>query len=400
MSLQAYSREEKILWLQLLRTPYIGPSLFQVLFQRYLSVENIIAIFPQLSKKIRNTPKLYDYFLAEKELEYLEKKGGGVLTWKDSHYSHLLRNIPLSPPVLCYLGNMHLMNSSCIAVVGTRNPSANGKQLTYQITQELANNHYTIVSGLAKGVDAVAHFAALKNPSPKTIAVLGCGVDIIYPMENKELYKKILECQGLILSEFPTGTKPIQRNFPKRNRIISGLSLGVVITEAALQSGSLITANFSLEQGREVFAVPGFPLDYQARGTNQLLKNSSAHLVENAEDILEILKSNPYLCDVIQEMHDVFASPQPFPLFPHKASSVLSFPSVEAPRTSEKIQNFILKELNGKRGVSFDYLFDELDIEYSLLLDQLIELELNGTIQQTPQKTYILTTNNNQLVDF
>ena len=199
----------------------------------------------------------------------------------------MLKEIYAPPPILYYQGNFDTNNEILFSVVGTRKISPYGRQVTEQIVYNLAANGLNIVSGLALGIDACAHQAAL-NANGKTIAVLGCGLNQIYPVSNQQLAKKIIAAGGTIISEFPLGTPPYKSNFPQRNRIISGLSFGTLVTQANLNSGALITAQFALEQNREVFAVPGDINRLGSQGPNQLIKNG-AKMVSAAGDILEFL---------------------------------------------------------------------------------------------------------------
>ncbi|MCF8462747.1 MAG: DNA-processing protein DprA [Rickettsiaceae bacterium] len=220
---------------------------------------------------------------AEKELATVKAGGGFLLSYNDPSYSKMLLNIYDPPPILTCVGDKNLLNMTSVAIVGARNASAGGLAFTKKIGQELSEYGLVISSGLARGVDTQAHWSSL----PKTIAVIAGGIGNIYPPENKELYAKIAE-QGLIIAELPYKTAPLAQHFPQRNRIISGLSSVVVVIEAGLKSGSLITAKFALEQGREVMAMPGFPLDPRSSGTNKLIKNG-AGVVECAQDVINNL---------------------------------------------------------------------------------------------------------------
>jgi DNA processing protein len=223
----------------------------------------------------------------EAELERITKHRITVVTLTDPAYPANLKTIYDPPPFLYIRGSIIQQDTAAIAIVGSRVASDYGSTATERISRELAHSGITIVSGLARGIDSIAHYGAL-SAKGRTIAVLGSGIDVIYPPENRKLYKAIAE-RGAVLSEFPMGTKPIAYNFPARNRIISGLSLGVLVVEASLNSGSLITARLALEQGREVFAVPGNVHSYKSKGTHKLLKEG-AKLVENAQDILEEIR--------------------------------------------------------------------------------------------------------------
>ena len=225
----------------------------------------------------------------DSEMARLEKAGVKVITSQSDDYPLHLRNIYHPPPVLYLRGSLARSDEWAVAVVGTRRVTAYGKEAARRIAGELASAGVTVVSGMARGVDSAAHKAAL-DAGGRTIAVLGCGVDLAYPTENRRLMKRIIE-QGAVLSEYSLGTPPEARNFPPRNRVISGLSLGVVVVEAGKRSGALITADFAVEQGRDVFAVPGNMFNSASQGCNRLIQQG-AKLVLNVEDILEELNLN------------------------------------------------------------------------------------------------------------
>ena len=220
------------------------------------------------------------------EMEKLERYGVQLLTWHDNGYPARLKEIYDYPPLLYIKGALTAADEWCLAVVGTRRATAYGRQVTEEIVADLARNSITIVSGLARGIDSIAHQSALEAGG-RTIGVLACGLDIIYPAENLNLARRILE-NGALISEYPLGTKPKPDHFPRRNRILSGVSLGVLVTEAGEGSGALITANLALEQNRDVLAVPGSIFSPASRGTNNLIQEG-AKLVRNCQDILEEL---------------------------------------------------------------------------------------------------------------
>jgi DNA processing protein len=221
------------------------------------------------------------------EMDKLERFHVQILTCNDADYPKRLKEIYDYPPVIYVKGSLLLEDEWCLAVVGTRRATVYGKQVTEEIVTDLARNRISIVSGLAKGIDTVAHHSALEAGG-RTLAVFASGLDIIYPSENERLVKNILE-HGAIISEYPLGTKPRAENFPRRNRILSGLSLGVLVTEADEDSGAMITAHDALEQNREVFAIPGSILSPSSRGTNRLIQMGEAKLVRVCTDILEEL---------------------------------------------------------------------------------------------------------------
>ena len=223
----------------------------------------------------------------EREMEKIERLGVRVLSLGDPEYPAQLREVFNAPPLLYIKGEIARADNQSIGVVGTRSPTVYGKELTARIVPELVGAGLTVVSGLARGVDSVAHQAALQAGG-RTIAVLGCGIDVVYPAENRNLYARIA-AQGAIVTDYPLGTKPDAYNFPARNRIISGLSLGTVVMEAQQGSGALITADYALEQNREVFAFPGRATDRGSAGCNHLIKEGRAKLVTSTADILDEL---------------------------------------------------------------------------------------------------------------
>jgi len=231
---------------------------------------------------ISNRPKIS----LDDEMAKLERYKVTVLTIKDKAYPFRLKEIYEPPPVIYVRGNLTPEDDLSVAVVGTRRPTFYGREVSEQIAGDLARNRITIISGLAKGIDATAHRAALDSGG-RSIAVFGCGLDIVYPRDHVKLARQIME-NGALISEFPLGTTPRRENFPRRNRIMSGLSLGVLVVEAGEVSGALITAGHALEQNREVFAIPGSVLSAASRGTNRLIQDG-AKLVSGANDILEEL---------------------------------------------------------------------------------------------------------------
>lgn len=220
------------------------------------------------------------------EMEKLERLGVQVLTWHDAGYPPRLKEIYDYPPLLYVKGSLLPKDEWCLAVVGTRRATAYGRQVTEEITSDLARSNITTASGLARGIDSIAHHAAL-DAGGRSIAVFACGLDIVYPVENTNLVQRISQ-QGAQISEYPLGTKPRAEHFPRRNRILSGISLGVLVVEAGVTSGALITANLALEQNREVLAIPGSILSPASKGTNRLIQEG-ARLVRDYRDILEEL---------------------------------------------------------------------------------------------------------------
>lgn len=280
------TRPQKLAWLRLIRTENVGPQTFRQLINREGSAEAALAALPALSRRLGVSPRIPSLAEAEDEIAALEKLGGRLVASAEPGYPALLRHIGGSPPLLSIIGGDRLDLSRTVAMVGARNASSAGQKMTRILVEELGAAGYVVVSGLARGIDAAAHRASIGTG---TVAVLAGGMDQIYPEENIPLAEEIVASGGMLLSEMPMGWEPRARDFPRRNRLVSGLSLGVVVVEAAKRSGSLITARMALEQNREVFAVPGSPLDPRAEGANSLIQQG-ARLVTSAADILESLR--------------------------------------------------------------------------------------------------------------
>jgi DNA processing protein len=280
------SSSEKRARLQLARSENVGPVTYRALMQRFGTAERALEALPDLAKRGGGrTITIQSKSRAEDEIAAIEKAGAQLLIIGTAPYASLLAQTEDAPPILIAKGHVMLFDKPGIGVVGARNASAAGIRLSRELSAGLSARGYCIVSGLARGIDAAAHQAALDGG---TIACVAGGIDVPYPPENDSLYGDIA-ARGLILSEQPLGTVPQGRHFPRRNRIIAGLSQGVLIVEAAMKSGSLITANIATEQGREVMAVPGSPLDPRAQGCNHLIRNG-ATLVQSVEDIIEALR--------------------------------------------------------------------------------------------------------------
>jgi DNA processing protein len=294
---EALSLDELAYWVAFSRILGIGPIRFKLLLDYFH--EDVAAAWKAGSKELAHAgldARTIDGFLKQRatinphqELEKLERLRISVITLKDKDYPQLLTEIINAPPVLYIAGTFKKEDDRfALGVVGTRKVSSYGRQVTEQFARELAEGRVTVVSGLAHGIDTIAHTATL-DAGGRTIAVLASGLDTIYPADNLGLARRIVASgQGALITEFPLGVKPDSRNFPARNRIISGLSLGILVTEAPKQSGALITANFALEQGRDVFAVPNSIYSPGSVGVNKLIQDG-AHLVTNVQDILMAL---------------------------------------------------------------------------------------------------------------
>jgi len=271
-------------WLRLIRTQNLGPVAFRDLINRYGDAATALDALPTLIRKKPIHPPRPEQ--VEAEMDYADKMGVRLLCAIEPDYPKYLRALDPPPPVISVLGNADVLHRPCVAIIGSRNASAIGQRFANSLAAELGQAGYTIVSGLARGIDAAAHHGSITTG---TAAVLGGGVDHIYPRENTDLHAQIVET-GAIVSESPLGYRATARDFPRRNRIISGLSRGVIVIEAAERSGTLITARYALEQNREVMAAPGSPLDPRTKGCNRLIRQG-AHLIESAEDVIAVLET-------------------------------------------------------------------------------------------------------------
>ncbi len=304
----------------------------------------------------------------EKEYAFLKKNDACFISLKDPFYPKKLLEIIDFPIILYVKGNCEKFKSLNLAIVGSRQASLYGTTMAAKFAEQLSELGLTIVSGMARGIDTYAHQGALKAGG-STIAVLGCGLNYIYPPENKELMEKITK-QGAVISEFPMDVAPIAHNFPRRNRIISGLSLGVLVIEAALKSGALITADCALEQGREVFALPGKVDNLQSEGVHNLIKQG-AKLVTRVEDILEELK-NP--------MEEFLGGAT----IPRMESVELSVPETNLPEHEQLIYSYL-----NDRPIHMDELKERCGLVISSLGSLLFKLELKKLIKQLPGKMFV-----------
>lgn len=359
---------EDLAILRLIRSQNVGAITYKHLLAKYKTALQALEELPHLAKRGGSrTIKVCSQTEAETELYAHQKLGCYVVTHRHALYPELLRHIYDAPPVLSVRGNLQLLQRinqqthKILAIVGARNASMNALMLARQIAQDLSEHNWIIVSGLARGIDSAAHQPALKSG---TAAIVAGGVDIIYPPENAALYHAINE-HGVIISEAPLGTEPQPRLFPRRNRIIAGLSHGVLVVEATLRSGSLITAQCGLDQGREVMAVPGFPLDPRAQGTNYLLKNG-ATLIENSQDVINALSR-------VEAREATSASWQPEYLYVDSEYNSLT------PDQLERYRQEILSLL-GCGTVRIDDLAHNINVPMPWLLSMILELEIAGKI--------------------
>lgn len=354
----ALSEKEQRDRLRLIRSSNVGPIVFRQLLGRYGTAAKALEALPDLIRRGGHGQgmTLCSADEAEDEIAALGKLGAVLLHFDQPDYPPLLADLSTAPPILTVRGNTALLGAPAIGVVGARNASAAGIRFTRQLAEDLGAQGYVVVSGLARGIDTAAHGAALATG---TVAAMAGGIDVVYPPENQALYE-CMAAQGALVCEMPMGTKPQARHFPRRNRLISGLSLGVVVIEAALKSGSLITANYALEQGREVFAVPGSPLDPRCRGTNNLIRQGAV-LTEGIGDILENLAPRAISIPRQQEL-----SLGPAPI------------AAEADDTARAT---VLEKL-GPTPTEVDEVIRQSGLTPELVLTILLELELAGRLDR------------------
>lgn len=279
-----FSEEEKIAWLRLIRTPRIGRNTFFSLINQFGTAQKVIDGLDEYTGKLglKEKFKVCSKEVILDEIKKCEKLGAKIITFPEDEYPNRLREIQDPPVAITVRGNIDILKKDIIGIVGSRNGSTNACRFTHLVAEELGDSGIIVVSGMARGIDTQAHKGSLDHG---TIAVIAGGVDNIYPRENEQLYYDIIKKGGAIISEMPLGSVPKASNFPQRNRIISGLTWGLVVVEASLRSGTLITAKFALEQGKEVFALPGSPFDERSKGCNKLIKDG-ATLIESPKDIL------------------------------------------------------------------------------------------------------------------
>ncbi len=360
---RSLSSAEKIDWLRLIRSENVGPVTFRRLLERYGTARDALAALPDLARRGGRTKavRLCSKAEAERELTALERAGVHLLAACDPAYPARLRAVEDAPPLLLLLGNAHLLQRPAVAIVGARNASANGRQFARRLAADLSGQFgLLVVSGLARGIDTAAHEGSLAGG---TCAVVAGGPEVIYPPENDRLHAAIVE-SGAVVSEQPLATEPQARHFPRRNRIISGIAAGVVVVEASERSGSLITARLALEQGREVFAVPGSPVDPRCGGPNHLLREG-ATLVRHAGDVVEVLDPLLRRRD-LQENRDA-----PAPVAPPA-------PPADIPDAARATVVGCL----GPSPVTVDEVIRECQLSAPVVATILLELELAGRLER------------------
>lgn len=356
--------------LRLASTPKIGPHKIRLLISHFRDPAQVLKASPRalikvpgIEKKIASNivhNKEGERF-ADDQLKRVNKLGGRIITYWDPEYPELLKRI-YDPPVLLYvLGKFMTIDKNALAIVGTRTPSPYGQLVAESIARELTALGFTIVSGLARGIDTVAHVITLKAKG-RTIAVLGSGLDVPYPAENRKLLESIA-AHGVVVTEFPMGTKPDGTNFPRRNRIVSGLSLGTVVVESAEDGGAMITASTALDQNREVFAVPGSIMEKRTSGPHKLIREGRAKLIQNVDDILEEL--GPHMRHLLKRERTPEVAIE-MTLFEKKIFDVLQY---------EPIHIDSLAELAGTSTTD--------------ALVNLLTLEFKGLVRQLPGKMFM-----------
>lgn len=365
MRIRQLGQEERIDWLRLARSENVGPATMEKLMSFYEKPSDALSALPELAARggQMSKIKIFSKSAAQKEFDTMSLLGGVFVFSCDVEYSLLLNQIKNPPPVLSVIGNVKLLKGKAVAFVGSRNASLNGKNLTRHLAFTCIENNINVVSGMALGIDGAAHEGALasKNTEAGTIAVLGCGADVIYPQEHKDMYNQIKE-RGVLISDFPLGTSPNANNFPRRNRIISGLSQGTVVIEAKENSGSLITAHFAQEQKRTLMAVPGSPLDDRSIEPNKLIKNGAV-MIQTPEDIFEAISINDTVFALSQDTEDM---------------QVYRLPS---DNDIDNARPLVLSALSTE-PVREEDLCKELSLPNSIVSVILLELELAGRLER------------------
>lgn len=359
------SEEDVLAWVRLLRSRRVGVTTFFRLMRENGSAQAALEALPEVARAAGDK----DYQpcplpVIEAELKSARYHGARFVAFGSPDYPAHLADIPDPPPFFWAVGDVSLLQRSTVALVGARNASSLGTRMTRKLAEELGQQGHIIVSGLARGIDTAAHAATLKTG---TVAVMASGVDVIYPAENTVLGEEIGREGGLRISEAPMGMSPQARHFPQRNRIISGLARAVIVVEAAARSGSLITAKTALDQGREVFAVPGHPFDARASGCNMLIRDG-ATLVRGADDVVEALDaiSVPAESTVRQTAEPTAPPPEP--------------------RSQEDIRALHQRILDrlGPSPLAEDQLIRDLALPAAAITPELVNLELDGLIQRQP----------------
>lgn len=360
------SEEDALAWLRLLRSRRVGVATFFRLMGEHGTAQAALEALPEIARAAGTDDyRTCSRETAEHEAQAAKVAGATFIAYGDPRYPAHLTDISDPPPFFWAIGDLSLLTRSMIAMVGARNASSLGTRMARRMAHELGEQGHVIVSGLARGIDTAAHKAALETG---TIAVMAGGVDVIYPSENTVLGEEIART-GLRLSEAPMGHHPQARNFPQRNRIISGLARAVVVVEAAARSGSLITARAALDQGRDVLAVPGHPFDARASGCNMLIRDG-ATLVRGASDVIEMLSDLPAPEVAAAPAREIVTIPAPPP-------------ETRSPADIRALHQQILNRL-GPSPLAEDQLIRDLSIPAAEVAPELLNLELDGQIQRQP----------------
>lgn len=371
-------------WVALNMTPGIGPRAAAKLLERFGSAEAVYRATRAELEKVRLLPEAVDsiiardtYDRAEAEVEAVRKLGGDILILDDGVYPALLREI-YDPPIALYVkGNWaECLDQPCVAIVGSRKCSTYGQNAASMLARDLARRGVTIVSGFARGIDAAAHRGAIEGGG-RTIAVIGTGIDQVYPRDHKKLAEEVLKANGAIVSQFPLTTPPVSENFPYRNRIISGLSLGVIVVEAAENSGSLITARLAIEQNREVFAVPGNITSRNSFGTNYLIKGAGAKLIQQWQDVAAELPPQ------------IAAKLLPPPLVDKKKERSLADQLALVPQGLSGFEQSVFKLLSADNPAHIDLLVNKSRLSISDLTATLLTLEMRDLVRALPGKCFV-----------
>ncbi|MGP1254602.1 MAG: DNA-processing protein DprA [Kiloniellales bacterium] len=376
LPLRALTETERLAWLRLFRSENVGPITFRQLLRRFGSAAAALEALPELSKRGgRARPvRICPADTAERELNELTRLKARLVALCEPDYPDALRAVDDGPPLVALRGRLELLHRPAVAIVGARNASANGRTLARRIGGELAEAGYLVVSGFARGIDTAAHQGALAQA---TLAVLAGGLDTIYPPQNAKLFERLVS-EGALLSEMPPGSEPQGRHFPRRNRIIAGLSLGVVVVEAAQRSGSLHTARLAADYGREVMAVPGSPLDPRAQGCNGLLRQG-ATLIESAAHVLEALAGStpPAAVAVAFAVAETGVT--------ETATTRVETAGAIGPGSEQQLQpTDKITELLSPTPISVDELIRQCQLSAASVGTLLLELELAGRLERHP----------------
>jgi DNA processing protein len=371
-------------WVELNMTPGIGPRAAAKLLERFGSAEAVYTAIRSELEQLRLVPEAIDTIIArdlqpaaESEIKAVKKLGGDILLLDDGVYPSSLREI-YDPPIVIYVKGSwsECLDQPCIAIVGSRRCSTYGQNAALMIARDLAQRGMTVISGFARGIDASAHRGALEAGG-RTVAVLGTGIDRYYPRDHQKLAREILDKGGAIVTQFPLGTPPVSENFPYRNRIISGLSLGVLVVEASENSGSLITARLAIEQNREVFAVPGNITSRNSFGTNYLIKGAGAKLVQQWQDIATELPPQ------------IAARLLPPPFGEKRKEKSLADRLAFVPEGLSRTETSVFRLLTPDAPAHIDTLIDQSRLPMSELTNALLSLEIRELVRALPGKCFV-----------